>query len=176
MFKVSFVIEGDPVPKGRPRFTVAENKAWMSNNTKANQKCTIEQLVADNTGKKQSSRGFVRAYTPKKTKEYESLVALMSKAAMRGRAPVDVPVHITIKAFFEIPKSARKAEKQAAAEEKLWHMGRKDGDNIQKSIWDGMIGIVYKDDRQVCESIFAKKYSTHPRTEVFIWELEGAAR
>ena len=140
--KISFIVEGTPVPKARPRFS-----------------------------------GFRKvAYTPERTVAYEQHVAWKATAAMRGRKPTELPVHIDVRIFFPIPKSARKAEKEAARQETLWHCKKCDSDNIFKSIADGIIGIVFVDDSQVCEMSCSKKYSDNPRVEVDVWELGGEFR
>lgn len=143
MLKIAFTVEGEPIPKGRPRFTRQQGR---------------------------------RAYTPDRTKNYEMQVGFAAKAAMRGHRPTSLPVHVSIKAFFPIPKSAKKAEREAAAKEQLWHCGKCDSDNVFKSIADGVIGIVYDDDKQICEMACTKMYSDHPRVEVDVWELEGSSR
>ena len=140
--RVSFVVDGDPVPKKRPRFNPFSK----------------------------------RAYTPQRTKEYETLVAVYAKAAMRGKPPTKRPVHVDVRIYFQIPKTAKKAEKEASREEKLWHCRKCDSDNIFKSIADGVIGIVYEDDSQVCEMSCSKRYSDNSRVEVDVWDLEGEYR
>jgi Holliday junction resolvase RusA-like endonuclease len=139
---VSFIVEGEPIPKGRPRF----------------------------------NRYTGTAHTPPRTKAYEEQVAWKATAAMRGRPPTTQPVHVDVRIFFAIPKNARNDEKIAAHEERLWHCKKCDSDNVFKSITDGAIGIVYKDDSQVCEMTCSKKYSDNPRVEVDVWELKGASR
>lgn len=140
--KVSFIVEGEPIPKGRPRF----------------------------------NRITGHARTPERTKSYEQMVAWKATAAMRGKQPTSMPVHVGVRIFFPIPKNARKAEKEAALNEQLWHCKKCDADNVFKSITDGANGIVYRDDSQVCEMTCSKKYSRNPRVEVDVWELEGEAR
>ena len=140
--RVSFIVDGEPVPKARPRFNSVTK----------------------------------RAYTSARTTSYENHVAWVASAAMRGRQPTEKPVHVDVRIFFAIPKGARKAEREAAHAEALWHCKKCDSDNIFKSITDGAIGIVYKDDSQVCELTCSKKYSDKPRVEVDVWELEGASR
>lgn len=123
--RVSFVVEGTPVPKARPRFN-----------------------------------GFKKvAYTPERTTAYENHVAWKAAAAMRGKKPTELPVHVDVRIFFPIPKQARKTDREAAMQGTLWHCKKCDSDNIFKSITDGAIGIVYKDDSQVCEMTCSKKYS-----------------
>lgn len=140
--RVSFVVEGEPVPKGRPRFNPYSK----------------------------------RAYTPQRTKSYEEQIAWKAAVAMRGKAPMKRPVHVDVRIFFGIPKSAKQADKEAARTEHLWHCRKCDADNIFKAIADGANGIVFADDKQICEMECSKRYSMKPRVEVEVYELEGAAR
>jgi Holliday junction resolvase RusA-like endonuclease len=73
-----------------------------------------------------------RAYTPPRTKAYETQVAWDARIAMQGREPLTGNVKVTL-AF------ARKGKKRA------------DIDNLEKAVMDAMNGIVFEDDQQVVE-------------------------
>ena len=53
-----------------------------------------------------------------------------------------------------------------------WCLAKKDLDNLLKPLKDGMKGIIYHDDSQVCQyGMISKKYSESPRTVVGIGTL-----
>lgn len=67
-------------------------------------------------------------YVPKETQEYEARVGWCAKAA--GVRPIVGPVRLTMS--FYVPDNRAR-----------------DGDNLQKSVMDGLKGIGYLDDKQV---------------------------
>lgn len=72
-------------------------------------------------------------YTPKKTLDYEALVAQYAMIAMAGRDMLTGELSVSI--------ISRRETKHRA-----------DIDNIEKSVMDGMEGVVYKNDSQVVET------------------------
>lgn len=134
-FAMTFRVYGEPVAKGRPRFT---------------------------------RQG--RTYTPKRTHDYESEVAMMAKAAMGSSEPLETPVTVCVYATFPIPQSYSKKRTEACLNGSERHIKRPDLDNCVKAITDGMNGIVYKDDSQIVNLHAKKVYGTTPMVEVFVKE------
>lgn len=97
--------------------------------------------------------GFARAYTPKETVNYESLVRLTAQQA--GCPHYDGPVSLFIVACFEWPKSSWRKQKPRG---EAWKCNGKDADNIGKSISDGLNGVAWNDDTQVAELTVRKIY------------------
>lgn len=91
-------------------------------------------------------------YTPAETTRYERLVAQCARAA--GAAPVSGPVAVDIHVQLPIPKSWSKARRSAA--DGGPHTQRPDIDNLAKSVLDGLNGVAWADDAQVC-SVSASK-------------------
>lgn len=131
---IEFVIEGEPVAKGRPRFTMSG-----------------------------------RAYTPKKTADYEKRVRESYTGDM---FPEDVPLSVHIDAYMGIPKSASKKAQEAMRRGEKRPLKAPDGDNIAKAICDALNGKAYKDDKQVVHLVVNKWYSDIPRAEVRISEVK----
>jgi Holliday junction resolvase RusA-like endonuclease len=52
--------------------------------------------------------GFPKAYTPQKTRDYETQVAWQAKSAMNGFPPLVGPLECEISIFLPIPKSRKK--------------------------------------------------------------------
>lgn len=123
-FQVTFNTYGDPIPKGRPRFT---------------------------------RQG--RAYTPKRTLDYESEIAEMAKRAMGSSPPLETPVTAYVYVTYTIPPSYSKKRADAclAGTEKP---KRVDLDNVCKAVFDACNGIIYVDDSQIV-NIHARKTWGH---------------
>ena len=99
------------------------------------------------------------AYTPQTTKQYEREIRQAFQAA-GGTDFGTVPVAVEIVAYYPIPKSARKADKEAMAAGLVVPMVKPDIDNVLKAILDGIQGNdgAFHDDVQVVSVKAAKKY------------------
>lgn len=133
-----FVIYGDPVAKGRPRFS--------------------------NHG------GYMRTYTPQKTVAYENLVKLSYQQQIGNVDLIHGGIKAEITAYFPIPKSISKKQREIMLKENVYVLKKCDCDNIAKIILDSLNKIAYDDDKQVAELEVKKFYSSNPRVEV---ELKG---
>lgn len=143
---IDFVIPGEPKGKGRARSRIAKGKGGAQ---------------------------FVAHYTPKDTVEYENLVRLAAHEAMAGATPTSFPCRVKIIAYCSIPASWSKKKQAKALAGEVFPTGKPDLDNIEKSVLDGMNKIVFRDDSIVCEVSKMKRYSTTPRVEVWVRELDG---
>lgn len=105
-----------------------------------------------------------KAYTPEKTKEYESRIQAAAWKAMQEAKlePTERFVAVDIIAFMEIPKSWPTVKRMEAEYGALQHTTKPDLDNIIKAAVDGISsGNIIMDDKQVT-SIKAKKMYCHP--------------
>jgi Holliday junction resolvase RusA-like endonuclease len=107
--------------------------------------------------------GFVRHYTPEKTRSYEGIIRTMAYAEMAGREPTDQPVELLVTAIFDVPKSFSKAKRAMALGNAIKPAKKPDLDNIAKAITDAMNGVVFKDDAQIVICTLAKIYGEVPR-------------
>lgn len=97
-------------------------------------------------------RGRVRTFTPATTRSYERTVALLAQAA--GARPTKSPVRVHLRIYLP---NAR----------------RVDIDNLAKAILDGLNGVAFADDSQVCDLRVEKDIDrAHPRAWVRIEEFE----
>jgi Holliday junction resolvase RusA-like endonuclease len=136
MMQIMFTIYGEPVPKGRPRF---------------------------------STRGkFPVAYTPEKTKNYESDVAMMAKAAMGSSEPLEGALEAFIYVTFPVPDSYSKKRTEACLSNSEKHTKKPDLDNVIKSVIDGMDKIVFENDSQITSIHATKVYGEAPKVEVIV--------
>ena len=132
-FQVTYSVEGDPVGKQRPRFSLG------------------------------------RTYTPKKTVDYETIIASKASQAMGSSEPLQTPVAIFIWISHAIPASYSKKRKEACLNGLDWPK-KPDLDNVAKVFLDAMNGIVYKDDVQVVKLRVSKRYDTDSGVDVLVRE------
>lgn len=111
-----------------------------------------------------------RTYTPKKTHDYESEVAIMAKAAMGSVEPLKTPVAVFVYVVFPVPQSHSKKRREACLNGLEKHIKKPDLTNVVKSIEDGMNGIVYKDDCQITSLHTTKVYGDIGMVEVMVKE------
>ena len=136
MMQIMFTVYGEPVAKGRPRF---------------------------------STRGkFPVAYTPEKTKTYESEVGIMAKAAMGASEPFKGALEAFIYVTFPVPASYSKKRTEACLNETEKHIKKPDLDNVVKAICDGMDKIVFLSDSQITSIHATKVYGEIAKVEVMV--------
>lgn len=129
--------------------------------------------VAKGRPKFRSLGKFVSTYTPKKTKEYEELVAIKARQAMGETEPLETPIRAFLHFYLPIPVSYSKKRTQACLDGSEKHTKKPDADNAAKSVLDAMNGICYVDDSQIVDLHVHKRYGAEPHVEiVLIEELE----
>ncbi len=116
----------------------------------------------------------VRAYTPEKTVNYETLVRVEYERQCNGfRFSDDAQLDMRIMAWFQIPKSASKKRRQAMEERRVRPTTKPDSTNIAKAIEDGLNGVAYHDDAQIVDTMIRRFYGAEPRVVVTIQEVTG---
>lgn len=125
---------------------------------------------------KVSTRGgkFAQMYTPEKTASYEGMVALAAQQAMAGRPLITGPVDVRMMITLPIPASWSKKKQAAALAGQILPTKKPDIDNVEKAIYDGINGVVWTDDVQVCDVIKRKRYGAIPGVTVQVQEIQGA--
>lgn len=108
--------------------------------------------------------GFARAYTPKKTAQFEQIVADCCPVV----EPITTPCHLSVTFDLPIPKSWPKAKQRAAESGELKPISRPDIDNYLKAVLDALNGVAYADDSQVISVTAIKAYSTDPSIHIVI--------
>ena len=94
--------------------------------------------------------------TPAKTRIYEAAVseqaldAMMAKTSTeRDLGPYDGPLYARLTFYLPRPKTATR----------MWPFVKPDLDNLAKAVLDGLNGVVFHDDAQVCCMDLAKHYA-----------------
>lgn len=117
--------------------------------------------------------GRIHMHTPEKTAAYENRVALFGVQAMAaaGMKPMGGPLRLTVAAVFAVPASWSKA-KRAAALAGQGHTSKPDIDNVVKAVADGLNGVAWADDSQVCAIACRKTYGAEPGLTVTVEQAE----
>ena len=99
------------------------------------------------------------AYTPQTTKAYEKEIRTAFQAA-GGTSFGAVPVAVEVTAYYPVPKSAKKADREAMAAGMVVPMVKPDIDNVLKAVLDGIQGDggAFHDDAQVVSIRAEKRY------------------
>lgn len=113
-----------------------------------------------------AGKPFIQHYKPAATTKYEQLVGKRARHRWPGD-PSDRPIELQVTVYIEIPESWSKWKREAACRGEILPTGKPDVDNFLKAICDGMTGIVYKDDSQIC-TIDAVKLYAPEGTEGFV--------
>lgn len=114
------------------------------------------------------------AYTPAKTKNYETLVKELF-ITQYGQVMLEGELVVNIKAYFSIPKSTTKKKRELMQVEEIRPTKKPDIDNLFKIVTDALNDLAYKDDSQIVTGTVEKYYSENPRVEVEISKLKGEA-
>lgn len=107
-----------------------------------------------------------RMFTPAKTVQYESLIALACQEAMAGRPMFDGAVSAAIAIDCPVPASWSGKKQRAALAGNLMPTTKPDADNVVKAVFDGLNGVAFKDDVQVVDLRVRKRYSATPAVRV----------
>lgn len=112
-----------------------------------------------------------RMFTPAKTASYEGLIAHAGQQAMAGRQLLDGPVMVEMHIGLSIPQSMSKKRKAQAIAGQIFPTKKPDMDNVIKAIYDGLNGVVWRDDVQVVDAHVRKRYVETPGVRVRVVPL-----
>jgi len=120
-----------------------------------------------------SSRGgFVKAYDPKKSRDYKALIKQQALQQLPvGYRLLDCPIEVDIKVYRSIQKSISKKEYARRLSNEVRPTMKPDTDNYIKIILDGLNKLIWLDDNQITDISAHKYYSDNPRVEV---EVNGS--
>ena len=120
---------------------------------------------------------FVRrtghAFTPEKTRNYETNLRLAAQDAMGGAEPFSGPLIVLVEALFPVPQSWSRKKREAALAGSLRPTSRPDWENVAK-VCDGLNEIVWRDDSQIVDGRVIKSYSARPALRIEVTEIGGA--
>lgn len=119
--------------------------------------------------------GRVQSMTPENTVLYENLVkqSFVQQADKDARWFGKEPLAVYITAFYPIPASTTKKDRQLICSGKLFPTKKPDADNVAKVICDALNGVAYGDDTQIIKLSILKAYTEEqPRVQVCIEEIK----
>ncbi|WP_433886933.1 RusA family crossover junction endodeoxyribonuclease [Pseudomonas vranovensis] len=116
-----------------------------------------------------------RMFTPAKTASYEGLIAMAGTNAMAGRTLLEGAVMVELRIVMAVPQSKSKKWKAQALAGEVFPTKKPDMDNVIKAIYDGLNGVVWKDDVQVVDAFVRKRYGEVPGVHVRIVPLQEVA-
>lgn len=119
--------------------------------------------------------GFTRMATPAKTVAYEGLVAHAATLAMAGHALLEGACMVEMDITCPVPASWSKRKQAAALAGQVYPTTKPDKDNVIKAIYDGMNGVVWRDDVQAVDGVQRKRYGAVPGVRVRVAVLGGGA-
>lgn len=111
------------------------------------------------------------SYTPDNTILYENLIKTRYLEVTDKKYDNKEPLHITIRAFYEPPKSVSKKRMEIMLAGYEKPCKKPDIDNIAKVILDALNDVAYHDDTQVVSLSMQKKYSREAKVEVEIYPV-----
>lgn len=132
--------------------------------------CVLGEPKGKGRPRVSTRNGFARAYTPKDTANYENLVRYTYQSDVGVMLQGDITARIT--AYFPIPKSVSKKQRQMMLDKVIPHTKKVDCDNIAKIILDALNEVAYDDDKQIYRIVVEKWYSDVPRVEVELEDKE----
>ena len=110
------------------------------------------------------------AYTPRETVAYENWVKTCYLEKYKDKELMEKPLRVTIKAYFEIPKSTSKKKEAEMLCGAISPTKKPDWDNIGKIVSDALNKFAFKDDSQITDVRIFKKYAKTPKVIVQIGE------
>lgn len=110
-------------------------------------------------------------YTPKDAAIYANWVRnsfIMTYPEHKAEMLQGYYLDVEINAFFRIPDSYSKKQKEQAKNGLLRYDKRPDVDNLQKCLFDALNGIAYPDDKEIVDVSVHKYYAESDYTEITI--------
>jgi Holliday junction resolvase RusA-like endonuclease len=136
--KIQTTIYVQPTPKARPRSRIG----------------------------RKGSQAFVQTYTPRKTREAESMIKAMIRTQVMklGKFAPEVPIRLKATFFRERPKSLPKRV--------LLPVARPDANNYLSLLQDALNKFVWSDDAQITTVFVRKRFGSPPRIELLLQDDE----
>lgn len=149
---IAFTIPGEPQGKGRAR---------------------AQPIYRDGKPIMKDGRVIVAHHTPAKTVAYEGLIAHTARIAMERQPPLEMACRVDIVIACSVPASWSNRKRQQALQGLIRPAKKPDVDNIFKALFDGMNGVVWRDDVQAVGGSWDKRYSLTPGLAVRVTPVEG---
>jgi len=107
-------------------------------------------------------------YTPAKTRTWEGIARSLAMDKMRGRAPLECPVRLSLIITFAIPDSWPQWKRALALAGRIEPTVKPDADNVEKAVKDALNGVAWRDDCQVVSGTKEKLYGPQPGVRILV--------
>ena len=94
-----------------------------------------------------------------KTKPWQQAIRAEAYQALGGKEPTTEPVSVEIEFVFSRPKAHYRANGDVKPKAPSPHTKKPDLDKLERAVLDGMTGLVFVDDSQVCRLFARKRYA-----------------
>ena len=112
---------------------------------------------------------FGKPYTPKKTADYERIVADTYRTTPNANYFGDnEPLKVSLIFCMPIPKSYPKKRREWILKGYESYTKKPDCDNLAKAVLDALNGVAFEDDSQIVELHIRKEYAEQPHVWVSI--------
>jgi Holliday junction resolvase RusA-like endonuclease len=114
-----------------------------------------------------------RMFTPAKTAAYEGLIAHAARIAMAGHPPLEVAAGCNIFIDCQVPASWSSKKQRMALAGEVLPTAKPDADNVVKAVFDGMNGVVWRDDVLCVDVRVRKRFAATPCVRVEVWRVDA---
>lgn len=108
------------------------------------------------------AKGGRHHFTDAETRAWKDAVAVLGKAAMRGRELFREPIELLVVFLLPVPASWPAWKRAAALAGQVVPTTKPDWDNLGKGVSDALNGIAWTDDAQVVDCFTRKRYAALP--------------
>lgn len=120
-------------------------------------------------------RPYIHVYDPAPVKRFKKLISAEAEKQLEelGQQYSDKAIAIITTFYRPVQKSLSRKETVRRLKEIVLPTVKPDLDNYEKSFFDSLNSIVWKDDCQLVFQQSRKVYSDNPRIEVVVYEING---
>lgn len=120
--------------------------------------------------------GKPRAYSPAKTRHYETALQYAAQQVMDGRPLLTGALSMSIVASLQVPQSWSNKKRAQALAGEIAPTKRPDVDNYAKIAADALNAVVFCDDSQITFLMVSKVYSDRPSLRIEVARVDTPLR
>jgi crossover junction endodeoxyribonuclease RusA len=126
----------------------------------------VPGVPAPQGSKRHVGRGIL-VESSKALAPWRTTVGVVARQEYSG-PPLDGPVRVKLTFTFPRLKRHYRANGELRDSAEYWHGSRPDVDKLARAVLDGLTGIVFRDDGQVCELAAGKRYGDNAGVDVMV--------
>lgn len=124
-------------------------------------------------GRPRFVRATGHAFTPARTRTYESALRFAAQEVMGSAPPLEGPLTVLVMAVFPVPASWSGKKRASALNGTIFPTVKPDADNLLK-VMDALNQLVWRDDKQIVDARIIKKYGERPRLCIQVTDYMAA--